>query len=213
MKRWHWILCGSAITWMGVCIASWSWAADLPVRGINNKAPVEAPYYDYFNGLYLGINGGYGQGSIDAFGFSSPTATGFLGGLQAGANKRFGSFVIGLVTDIDAGSIDNSGNKLGWLGTTRGKAGFLVAPSLLFYGTGGVAYGGVNLGTIDRVDLTGFKLPTVGYAVGAGVEYALSPNWGLGAEYLHVKLNGPTFPGADSKAEGDIFRGLLNYHF
>src|SRR5882762_4336132 len=119
------------LTLVASLFATSAFAADMRVQPLVPKAqPIEV--YDYYNGLYLGINGGYGQGRIDAFGFSSPTATGFLGGLQAGANKRFGSFVIGLVTDIDAGSIENSGNKLGWLGTTRGKAGFLLTPGLLF---------------------------------------------------------------------------------
>ena len=194
-------------------LATPGYAADLAYKG----APPAAPAYSsYFDGFYLGVNGGYGQGSIDAFGFSSPKATGFLGGIQAGANKQVGSFVFGMVTDIDAGAIDNSGNKLGWLGTTRGKAGFLLTPALWVYGTGGVAYGGVNLGTVNQVDLTGFKLPTVGWAGGAGIEYALSPNWGLGAEYLHVRLNGPNDPlfvNNSSSAEGDIFRGVLNYKF
>jgi outer membrane immunogenic protein len=185
-------------------------AADLPVK----VAPYAGQAYpSYWDGFYLGVNGGYGTGSIDAFGFSSPTATGFLGGIQAGANKQVGNIVFGMVTDIDAGSIEKSGNKLGWLGTTRGKLGFLVTPTVLFYGTGGVAYGGINLGTISDVDLTGFKTPTVGWTGGAGVEVALSPNWGLGAEYLHVNLSGMSGPGFDSKAEGDIFRGVLNYKF
>jgi len=185
-------------------------AADMPVRGIQPRA-VET--YNYWDGLYLGINGGFATGKINSADFSSDTATGFLGGLQVGANKQLGNVVIGLVTDIDIGSVEKSGNKLAWLGTTRGKFGFLVTPSFLVYGTGGVAYGGINIGTTNDIIPNGFKVPTVGWAVGGGVEFALTSNIGLGAEYLHVKLDGPSDAVTQTNAEGDIFRGVLNYRF
>jgi outer membrane immunogenic protein len=201
-------------TALATVLGTWGHSADMRLQP---RAPAEQYQASYWDGLFIGINGGYGQGSISSGDFSSPTATGFLGGLQAGANKQVGSFVFGMITDIDIGAIDKSGNKLAWLGTTRGKAGFLLTPTLWVYGTGGVAYGGVNLGTIQNgnlvADLNGFKMPTVGYAFGAGAEYALSPNWGLGVEYLHVNLSGPESPGFSSKAEGDLFRGVLNYKF
>lgn len=198
-------------TAIATVLGTYGHSADMPLR--NRPLTAAEQYQSYFDGLYIGINGGYGQGSIDSGSFSSPTATGFLGGLQAGANKQVGSFVFGMITDIDIGAIDKSGNKLAWIGTTRGKAGLLLTPTLWLYGTGGVAYGGVNLGVINQVDFTGFKMPTVGYAFGAGAEYALSPNWGLGLEYLHVKLDGPESPLGSSKAEGDLIRGNLNYKF
>lgn len=185
-------------------------AADMAVRGGPRVVEV---YQNYWDGLYIGANAGFGTGKINAGDFTSDTATGFLGGFQAGANKQLGNFVIGLVTDIDIGAIDKSGGKLAWLGTTRGKAGFLITPALWLYGTGGVAYGGVNIGTETNITPVGFKVPTVGWAFGAGAEYAVAPNLGLGLEYLHVKLDGPSSTAIDTSAEGDIFRGVLNYKF
>lgn len=191
-------------------------AADLRVAPAPQARAVET-YNNYWDGLYVGINGGFGTGKISAMDFSSDSASGFLGGIQAGANKQLGNIVIGLVTDFDGGTIDKSGNKLGWLGTTRAKLGFLVTPTLLIYGTGGAAYGGVDLGTIQNGNLllnaNGFKTPTVGWTVGAGAEFAITPNVGLGAEYLHVKLDGPSDGAFNTSAEGDIFRGLLNFKF
>ena len=39
---------------------------------------------------------------------------------------------------------ENGSRKLDWLGTTRGRVGFVATPDnrLMIYGTGGVAYGG-----------------------------------------------------------------------
>ena len=190
-------------------------AADLP-RAQPMPQPMQAYPGSYWDGWYLGVNGGWGTGSIHASGFDSASASGFLGGIQLGVNKAVGPLVFGLVTDVDGGTVENSGNKLAWLGTTRGKLGYLLSPNTLVYGTGGAAYGGINLGTLGNVNLSGVSSPTVGWVAGAGIEFALNSNWGLGAEYLHVKLGGPNGLGVGdltSNAEGDIFRGTVNYHF
>lgn len=47
--------------------------------------------------------------------------------------------------------INNLRNNLDYLGTVRGRLGFPVLPSLLVYGTGGLAYGGVRLSTTTLV--------------------------------------------------------------
>ena len=41
---------------------------------------------------------------------------------------------------------ENCSRKLDWLGTTRGRVGFVATLDnrLMFYGTGGLAYGGVS---------------------------------------------------------------------
>ena len=43
-----------------------------------------------------------------------------------------------------ANALNGSLARLSWLGTTRGRIGFVATPDnrLMFYGTGGVAYGG-----------------------------------------------------------------------
>ena len=94
--------------------------------------------------------------------------SGFIGGGQAGYNWQTGAFVLGVVTDFDGTTLSKTFNftsapvyrglgsfsattlnvnakaSLDWLGTTRGKVGFVVTPDnrLMIYGTGGVAYGG-----------------------------------------------------------------------
>jgi outer membrane immunogenic protein len=142
---------------------------------------------------------------------------GVVGGFQAGYNKQFGTFVLGLETDFDLTSIENTtagvSTKLPWFGTTRTRLGFLINPALLLYGTGGVAYGRVE----QSVPGASVKTPGVGWAAGAGVQYAFTPQWSIGAEYLHVELDGPSANigglSVSTKATTDLGRATLDYKF
>jgi len=91
--------------------------------------------------------------------------------------------------------------------------GFLVNPSLLLYGTGDVAYGRVE----QSVPGASVKTPGAGWAAGAGVQWAFTPQWSIGAEYLHIELNGPSANigglSVDTKATTDLGRATLNYKF
>ncbi len=61
---------------------------------------------------------------------------------------------------------------------------------MLLYVTGGGAwvrneftYNGVVLGTVDSV-----KQNRTGWTIGAGIEYGLSPNWSIAAQYNFIDL-------------------------
>ena len=90
----------------------------------------------------------------------------------------------------------NAKASLDWLGTTRGKVGFVVTPDnrLQIYGTGGVAYGGgsSHFNIFDcsyNSYWSGNPSSTrVGWTIGAGVEYAMTNNVTIGAEYLYADL-------------------------
>src|SRR5712692_5662863 len=161
-------------------------AADLAVKAPPPGAAYIASPWD---GLYIGGNLGYGETSFDFPGISLH-GNGVVGGFQAGYNKQFGTFVLGLETDFDLTSIKNTtagvDTKLPWFGTTRTRLGFLVNPALLLYGTG-------------------------------GVPYAFTPQWSIGAEYLHVELDGPSANigglSVSTKATTDLGRATLNYKF
>src|SRR5258708_13076454 len=166
-------------------------AADLAV-----KAPPPGPAYiaSPWDGLYVGGNVGYGETSFEAtatgFGtLASVHGNGVVGGFQAGYNKQYGTFVLRLETDFDLTSIENTtagvSTKLPWFGTTRTRLGFLVNPALLLYGTGGVAYGRLE----ESVPGASVKVGGVGWAAGACVQYAFTPQCSIGADYLHVKLH------------------------
>ncbi len=162
-----------------------------------------------------------------------PRGRGFIGGGQIGYNWQFApQWVGGLEADIQALSNGNSSatvtttsvvpvvppetfvstsmatRKVDWLGTARARLGFLVTPSLLTYGTGGLAYGHVKASTsITQGDfgIGGFGCsPTLcsataattgefgetraGWTLGGGLEWMFAPNWSLKAEYLHYDL-------------------------
>jgi outer membrane immunogenic protein len=131
----------------------------------------------------------------------------------------------------------NAKASLDWLGTTRARVGFVVTPDnrLMIYGTGGVAYGGgsSHFSIFDNnngIFFNGSPSSTrVGWTVGAGVEYAFTNNWTIGAEYLYADLGSNhitanpnsaaafffpnTFATAKISYNASIFRALVNYKF
>jgi outer membrane immunogenic protein len=179
-----------------------------------------------FDGLYVGGNVGYGWSSFDAnasdpLGSVSGTqkANGFLGGGQLGYNKSFGSMLLSLETDYQLTGISGTTNglqtSLPWFGTTRVRAGYLVTPNFLFYGTGGVAYSSAKISDAGY----SINVPGVGWVGGAGVEYAMGAGWSIGAEYLHINLGGPSASvgvingNAATSVDSDIGRAKVNYRF
>jgi outer membrane immunogenic protein len=133
---------------------------------------------------------------------------GALGGGQIGYNFVFASkFVIGVETDFQGGIISgsNQGNLasfypspfaprggiltplapssgynvgLDWFGTVRGRLGYILAPTLLLYGSAGFAYG----------EVTAFNATSTrtGWTAGGGAEWHFLPasNWTAKVEYL-----------------------------
>ena len=175
----------------------------------------------------------------------SSKVNGGFGGLQGGYSWQTGAFVLGVETDIQGGEIDGSDaflgsdagpaysgeTKLRWFGTTRGRLGYAF-DRWLPYVTGGVAYGEVTSsliiqpGTFSAPIGTPFYASTAarltGYAIGGGIEAAISENWTARVEYLHVDL-GDTDAFYDFGSAGsayakadfafDLIRFGLNYNF
>jgi outer membrane immunogenic protein len=125
-------------------------------------------------------------------------------------------------------------NRLNWLGTVRGRAGF-ATNNFLFYATGGVAFGQTE-GSLVVTNIIPCCLVTaggstsenhIGWTVGGGVEWMYSRNWSVKAEYLYLdlgsadyRLTGVTFIGTphttDSFPSGltfNIARLGVNYRF
>jgi outer membrane immunogenic protein len=185
-----------------------------------------------WTGFYLGGNGGFGGdkfqypftvgGPIPALGItaatsgtSSLTSSGFFGGGQAGFNWQAApTWVIGVEGDFDAANIEGKANTsatvfsgsvgttLDWFGTVRGRVGFLVTPSALFYGTGGWAYGR----TTSSANAAGLGLGATGsvghdkngWTAGGGLEYAFNQWLSFKTEYLFLDL------GTDSLVNGTV---------
>ena len=129
----------------------------------------------------------------------------------------------------------NGSANLKWLGTARGRIGYLLAPTTLVYGTGGLAFGKVNSTT--SIALSGpapfngaassdSSTTKTGWALGGGIEQMLgSSNWSVKAEYLYVDLGsvGSSFGAVVNKvpvnfatnqaAHYHTFKVGLNYRF
>jgi opacity protein-like surface antigen len=143
---------------------------------------------------------------------AAPTGGFFTGGGQIGYNYQFGKGLVGIEADV-IGNSNFKGSVLGGndggilvvaakadvSGTIRGRAG-LVVDNALVYVTGGAAWADVRqTGTefLNWVADPAFGTPTGftanrsgilwGGVIGAGVEFALSPNWIVGGEFLHTK--------------------------
>jgi len=200
------------------------------------KAPVAyVPPVFSWTGFYLGINGGYGFGQSD---WSDPNdgstgsfnTSGFLIGGTLGANYQIGSFVIGLEGDgdwNDANGTTFNGScavvgcttRSDWLATVRGRAGF-AWDRVLFYGTGGAAFGDVQGAAGALPFASGTQ---TGWTAGAGIEWAFAPNWTGKVEYLYVDLGNFSCPATSCAATGgipttitfteNIIRAGINYKF
>jgi outer membrane immunogenic protein len=188
-----------------------------------------------------GTDGGFLTASFPG-GLGSQSA-GFIGGGQAGYNWQTGAFVLGVETDFDGTTLSKSFNNVGvpfagagvpailtgdfltvngkaslsWLGTTRGRVGFVATPDnrLMIYATGGVAYGGgsSNFSVFDS--LTGAfwsgspSSTRVGWTVGGGVEYAVTNNITIRGEYLYADLGSSSFSSVGNPAVAEFFPGTI----
>ena len=88
----------------------------------------------------------------------------------------------------------------------RGRLGWLFTPTLLVYGTGGLAYGGVNTSfsiaqfTSNVLLRPGFGAGSfadtrVGWTAGGGIEWMFWPNWSAKVEYLYYDLGTVSYSG------------------
>jgi len=194
----------------------------------------------------------------------SQNLNGVIGGGQIGCNRQFDSrWVLGIEADFQGSAEKHSNSfsdpftiaigeggsgvvsqtieaKIQWFGTVRGRAGFLISPTVMLYGTGGLAYGKVSasdnatsVATIDfgsgpvtavvAQSISGSKTK-VGWTLGAGVEGALldTRNWTWKLEYLYVDLGSLSGSGVvpifgtynwNAKFTDNIVRVGLNYRF
>ncbi len=197
----------------GLVIASASAATAADIQRPSYYAPAPAVVPGPFNwaGPYAGVNLGYQWGSVT---HSATDPSGIFGGAQFGYNWQNGQFVYGAETDIQLSSADDTATPFQfsnpWWGTARGRIG-VAWNSFLFYGTGGLAYGGLESKTAGlSEDKTHF-----GWTIGTGVEVALNRAWSAKAEYLYVDLNDRSYSttGTHNGFWSNMLRLGVNYHF
>ena len=185
------------------------------------------PVYDW-TGFYLGANAGYGFAGDDKVGLSPGGNVGELkihgifGGAEAGFNYQMNSIVLGIETDIQLSDVsdDDSDGVLGdsssdvdYFGTLRGRAGVAFDKALI-YGTGGLAYAGVDYNAPAGIN---DNYTEVGYTLGGGLEYAFDDAWTMKAEYLFINLGHKTLSsGGVSTVATPSFQTVrvgVNYRF
>ena len=210
----------ASVAALGLVAAGAASAADLPSRKGPIAAPVYMPPAFTWTGFYVGANAGYGWGNVNANGFANVgDLDGFVGGGQVGYNYQMGQFVVGLEADLQAADL-SSGNNLGlvgvktdYFGTVRARVG-VAFDRFMPYVTGGWAYGNVKT-SVPALAFSSDRSHTGGYAVGAGLEYAVTNNIIAGVEYLYVDLGEKNILGAGTKVGTDfsVVRARLSYKF
>jgi outer membrane immunogenic protein len=199
-------------------------AADLPSR---RAPPVYIPPPPAFSwtGVYVGGQVGYAFGRDTSSLVFNPTGAifpgasssphGIIGGAHIGYNfAPFGAgFIFGLEGDVD-GSDYRHTYPFGAIkvtdpiqGSVRGRVGYAIDRTL-FYATGGAAFGTFTDTYVIPAGLGFDKVSTtkVGYTVGGGVEYAITNNWSLRAEYRYTDF------GSFNDPLTNITGGLVSVH-
>jgi outer membrane immunogenic protein len=183
-------------------------AADFPLPTAEPPRPptIYDPNGPYTNwaGAYLGLNAGYGFGSsqwtLGLLGTSVFDTSGFLFGGTVGFNYPISVVMIGLEGDVDwSGLSGSAGNcavnasgaaaacqtKNNLLGTARARVGYALDRTLV-YVTGGAAIAPVQAGL--NPPSTFDSATKLGWAAGAGAEFAFFGNWSAKVEYLYIDL-------------------------
>jgi outer membrane immunogenic protein len=189
----------------------------------------DVPYVGVsWSGLYVGVNGGYGENAASVpSGWLDPT--GGFGGGQIGYNVQRGNIVFGLEADIEGGDISDTvpgtfgdfrGNfesKMDWFGTVRARAGYTFDRALV-YATGGFAYGNVTNSFCAGGNCLSTSETQTGWVAGGGVEYKVNPNWSVKGEYQYLDLDassatgaGPLGMGTGDRTQVNTVRVGLNY--
>jgi outer membrane immunogenic protein len=179
------------------------------------------------------------------FPLASLSPNGPLGGLQIGYNYQLTNWVAGLEADVQGAALNASlsgvttpplfitgtesvEHDLRWFGTVRGRVGFAQS-NWLFYGTGGLIYGGVR-SVLTQSAPNGFvatgsdNVVRTGPTVGGGFEVGLG-KWSAKLEYLYYDMGrdsvtiagsgvftGIVYTGSQ-RTEGQIVRLGLNYRY
>jgi outer membrane immunogenic protein len=167
-----------------------------------------------WTGLYAGVHGGVGAGSI-----RGGSATGGLVGAQVGFNAQADRVVLGVEGDATSSGFEHKGFNGGgqtfrqkWVGSLRGRAGYAF-DQVMPYGTIGVA--GSSNEFSDGAGKADKK--TLGWAVGAGLEAKLTERISARGEVIHYALGTGTYntPVATYRLDSrtNVLRAGVNYRF
>jgi outer membrane immunogenic protein len=179
-----------------------AYASDLSARLAPVLPAYVAPPFSwtgYYDGANLG--GGWASSTLsDSFSGTSlgNSSSGFTGGGQLGFNYQFGNFVLGPEWTFDWTSLNRSSTAgalrgsadTNWMTTVAARFG-VAANNWLYYGKagGGWANNSANLTNLTNGTQVSSSNTNGGWLLGAGVEYAFTPQWSAKIECDYLKLN------------------------
>jgi outer membrane immunogenic protein len=195
-------------------------AADIVPTAPTSASPyyTPPPYYKplpfNWTGFYIGANvgGAFIQGDVtdSRFGLNfNNRNNSFIGGGQVGYNYQIGAVVFGVEGDFDwiannntgssvvtpTGIIGATANNPSWITTLAARFGYAL-DHWLFYGKAGGGWVGNNGLTLTNLR-TGASIAGTnsndGWLLGAGVEWAVTSNWTIKAEYDFLGLSNSSF--------------------
>jgi outer membrane immunogenic protein len=213
----------------GTAGAAWT-KADVSMSAVNGPGPlyfpadipglnaIGSPNLSSTNAIF-GLKGGYNQqwgawvlgieGDISSFHSNPSVAT--------AAVRPFSAFGFPNIFGF-ANFSTNVGTS--WLATIRPRVGYAMN-NVLFYGTGGAAFANVKysnsymalspLGAGFDFETASASQTQVGWATGAGVDWAVSPHLILSAEYLHVDLGSITAAGGVTTQFNPALTATFNF--
>ena len=171
-------------------------------------------------------------GASNSFSFSNSS---FFTGGQVGYNRKvYKDYIVGLESDIQGFAKRNQSHysssnvnfaingisqsistnfitskDINFIGSFRGKLGYLVRSNVFIYGTGGLAYGSVSSKTIVQQnygvpDIQGGVAPNwssagkysntrIGFSLGGALEWMFRTNLSAKIEYLYYNLGNVTY--------------------
>ena len=203
-------------------------AADLPAKAPVYKAPIPVAYNwtGLYVGLHVGGAwgrtttenvapfGGFDEGIFESYSLNS---SGVFGGGQFGYNWQRSNWVYGLEFDIGYLGLKKEINiptvppddfvsvKYGWYGTFTGRLGYAWNNALLYAKGGGAVARIRNIasdldgGVFDPADYSETSTTKLGWALGGGLEYGLTPKWSIKGEYLYMDFGKITSTNASAE--------------
>ncbi|MHC0054974.1 outer membrane protein [Actibacterium sp. D379-3] len=167
---------------------------------ITTPAPVFTPASDW-TGAYAGAQIAYGN--FDTSGDVDVDGDGVLGGIHAGYNYDFGSYVLGGELEYNAADISLSGGgDISDLSRLKLRGGYDMGKTLI-YGTLGASYAEIDLGSGSDDDS--------GYFVGFGAEHMMTENVSLGGELVYDKFD--DFGDSNTDIENTSLAARVSFHF
>jgi outer membrane immunogenic protein len=197
--------------------------ASLAAAAVLTLTSAQAQVTNPWNGLYVGVNGGYAWqdvgGVFDSGGVAANLTGSDLNGAVVGGQIGYNWQSNGLLLGVEFDAMTRAGSEehisiastpaavvgvdMDYLASVRGRLGWAINNWLLY---GSVGWGFSRFEFSENIPSTGFtgklRLEDSGLAYGGGVEWMMMYGVSLRAEYLRYDLGDssslPSFPVVDA---------------